>query len=105
MELWKVTFPYETPGEYANNIQKSIYMVVAETAEEAATKALADFSNQPGYSDLGLSIEGRVKTTVERIIKKIAVPDLTLPEDKEKYTIFPRISEDKSSLEYIVLQK
>ena len=103
MEIWKVTFSYETPGERASNIAKNIYNVIAETEEDAVAKAFDSFSNTRCFSDLKLSIEGRVKSNAKKITgSKIKLPKLTLQDDQEKYNVSANILEDGTSLEYIV---
>jgi len=106
MKIWGVTFSYETPGERVLNIAKTVYKVVEERREDAVAKAYADFSKTQCFSDLNLSIEGRVKTTANIITSsKIKFPELTLQNDQEEYKISVRISKDGSSLEYIVLEE
>lgn len=105
MEIWKVTFSYETPGEHSSNRAKSVYNVIAETEEDAITKAYDSFSCTQCFSDLDLSIEGRVESNATRMAgPKIRFPDLTLQEDKDRYRVSAKISTDGASLEYIVAE-
>ncbi len=104
MEIWQVTFLYETPGEYASNKARTIYNVVAKSEVEAVTKARINFSDTPAYSDLGLSKPGRVESKARKITsQRIKFPRLTLSDDRERYRISARVK-NGSSLEYLVLE-
>ena len=105
--LWKVTFSYETPSEYHYCEREThTYTVVAQHKDEAEKKSFARFSKTPTYTDLDLSREGMVWTTVTKIQKrKIALPKLALPEDREHFCILPRVSTDGRSLEFLVTER
>lgn len=101
--LWRVTFSYESPSEHVGARERQVYTVVAQQRDEAEQKSFAHFSNTRVYDDLSLHVEDRVRTSVNRIKKrKITLPQLTLPEDRERFLISPRLSGDNSNLEYIV---
>ena len=105
MGIWQVTFSYETPGDYASNAAKDVYNVIAKTEDEAIAKAYDDFSSIQQFSDLNLSIEGRVETKAKRMTgSRIKFPKLTLQDDQEKYTVSAKLSKGGSSLEYIILE-
>lgn len=106
MNIWQITFSYETPSKYASNITKNVYNVVAATKDEAVAKAYDNFSKTPYFSDLNLSIDDRVKSAARKITSlKVKLPSLTLQEDQENYKISIKISKDRASLEYIVSKK
>ena len=103
--LWKVTFSYETPGEEAYNRSRDLYTVVARDKDEAETKAYTHFSDTRHYDDLSLHVEGRVRISVNKIKKrKLTLPELTLEEDQQQFSILPRFSIDHSSIEYLVTE-
>lgn len=104
--LWKVTFSYESPSEYAGVREREIYTVVAQHKDEAEAKSFLHFSETPAYTDLDLSREGLVLTMVTRIKKrKLTLPELTLAEDQEHFCIVPKLSTDSRSLEYLVTER
>ena len=104
--LWRVTFSYQTPGEMVHDLAKQTYTLIAKDKTEAKSKAFADFSETPVYTDLNLSREGLLKTRVQQLQKqKIRLPYFTLGDDQENFLIIPRISGDRSSLEYIVAER
>lgn len=104
--LWKVTFSYESPCDKVGVWERLVYTIVAPDKDKAKSKAFADFSETPAYTDLDLSREGLVKTRVQQIKKQnIRLPYLTIGEDQEHFSIVPRLSQDRSSLEYIVAER
>lgn len=104
--LWKVTFSYKSPSQYAGCLEREMYTVVAQHKDEAETKSFAHFSETLAYADLELSREGLVRTTVTRIKKrKLTLPQLTLAEDQERFFIIPRLSGDNLSIEYLVTER
>ena len=104
--LWKVTFSYQSPGDGIGVRERLVYTIVAQDKDKAKSKAFAGLSETPAYTDLDLSREGLVKTRVQQIKKqKIRLPYLTLGEDQEHFSIIPRLSQDRSSLEYIVAER
>ena len=104
--LWKVTFSYETPGDSASNQDRKVYVVPAQDKDEAESKSFAHFSKTPAYTGLDLSREGLVRTTATKIKKKkVTLPKLTLPEDREHFFIISRLSTDGRSLEFLVTER
>ncbi len=104
--LYTVTYSFDTPGEYAKNIEKKAYIVVGETAEKAKEKAYKKFVETPLYRNLGLQREGFVRTFVRQMgDKKIKFPTLSLTEDMEQFEIGVQFSADRKSLEFLVQEK
>lgn len=104
--LWKVTFSYPSPEDRAGARLRKVYTVLARDKDKAETKSFAHFSETTTYTDLRLSREGMVQTTVTKIErKKIALPRLTLAGDRDDFSIVPRLSADGRSLEYLVTER
>lgn len=104
--LWKVTFSYDEPADFAPRLAKQTYTLIAKGKKEAESKAFADFKKTSIYEDLNLSRDGLVKTRAQQLKKqKIRLPYLTLGEDQEHFSIIPCLSRDHSSLEYIITER
>jgi DNA polymerase elongation subunit (family B) len=87
-------------------MSQNAYTVVAQNKEEAEIKAYAHFSDTRHYDDLSLYIEGRVRTSVNKIKKrKITLPKLTLEEDRQNFFVLPKLSRDNSSIEYLIMER
>ena len=74
--------------------------------DEAEIKAHTHFSDTEVYDDLSLHVEGRVHTSVHKIKKReIVSPKLTLEEDRDNFSLVPRLSADNASIEYLVAER
>ena len=99
--LWRVIISYNFEGDIDEVFDlPELYMVIAQNAGEAKTKSLTYFRETPQYASATM-----IKTDVKKISKRrLTIPQLTIEEDRQHFSVSVRLSADNSCLEYVVHQ-
>lgn len=103
--LWKVSYTFEVPSDFAGGERVTeSYVVVAKTPEEARKKGDTCLLQTQGFTDLYSSVDAAQSYIHEIKGQKIHFPDL-LDSDKKKFTIQAKVSDDGKTLEFLVKEK
>lgn len=104
--LWKVSYTFEIPQDWdGGDRMTESYVVVAKTPDDAKKKGDHCLLQTRSFTDLYSSIADANCSVHELKGQRIHFPHLTLDSDKTKFSLQPKISEDKKTLEFIVKEK
>ena len=104
--LWKVTYRYETPGDYAQNWATDVYLIAARTKEEARRKGDDAFSSAPHDGISAAALENAT-TAARPYVHTLPVPMLSTTQDQDSFSIDVKASvkNGRIGLEFLLTTK